>query len=331
MTTPRAATGRGASMAWIWAALLTLYIVWGSTYLAIKVGVETLPPFLMASVRFLISGAVLYAWSVKRGATRVSPPTRVEWRSSILVGAALLLGGNGLVTKAEQTIPSGIAGIIVATMPLWVVVLSWAALRMRPTRMTVVALAIGFAGVVILVIPSGSQTLDPRGAIAILVSPIVWASGSLYSQRARLPGDALLSTGMQMLAGGVCLAVAGVVTGELPQVDLGHVSPASLVAFAYLTTVGSLLAYTAYVWLLQVAPITLVSTYAYVNPVVAVFLGGWLLQEPITGRTLLGGGVILAAVALIVATRGRGARAPAVAAAGEADGRAVPPVGEPST
>jgi drug/metabolite transporter (DMT)-like permease len=293
----------------IWLGLLVLYIVWGSTYLGIAVAVETIPPFLMASARFLLAGSVLFAWSMLRSGRTFVPPTRREWRDSLIVGGLLLGGGMGMVSFGEQTIPSGIAALVIALMPVWVAVLGRTFLGERLPGLAIVGIVVGFAGVGILVGPTalGEQgSLDPIGLAAIMLSPIFWSSGSLYaSHRATLPRQPLVATGAQMLAGGVVLAVMGAVNGEYGKVDPAIISTESIVAFAYLTVIGSLLAFTVFGWLLRVAPLPLIATYAYVNPVVAVILGAIVLHEPIEPRTLLAGAVIVGAVALIVTARGR--------------------------
>jgi drug/metabolite transporter (DMT)-like permease len=306
---PTANTTAETSRSSIWVGMLVLYVVWGSTYLGIAIAVKTFPPFVMASIRFLLAGAILFAWSLLRSRGSFIWPTRREWRDSAIVGALLLGGGMGLVAWGEQTIPSGIAALMIATMPVWVAVFGGIFLGERLPRLAVAGIVVGFAGVAILVGPSafgGSGAMDPAGLVAIVISPMAWAAGSLFaSHRARLPGRPLVSTGAQMLTGGLVLVVMGAVAGEWQTFQPGAISMDSFLAFVYLTVVGSLLAYSTYSWLLGVAPLPLVSTYAYVNPVIAVVLGWALLQEPIDGRTLVAGAVIVVAVALIVTARGR--------------------------
>ncbi|MEO5884004.1 MAG: EamA family transporter [Candidatus Limnocylindrales bacterium] len=290
-------------------AMLVLYVVWGSTYLAIAIAVDTIPPFLMAGARFLLAGAVLLTWTIVRARGEFVRPTRREWRDSAIVGALLLGGGMGMVAWGEQTIPSGIAALLIALMPVWIAVFGGILLGERLPRMAVVGILVGFGGVAILVGPTAfgvAGALDPAGLGAIMLSPIAWSLGSLYaSHRATLPAKPLVATGLQMLTGGLLLMTMAAATGEFGRVDPGAISAPSLGAFAYLAIVGSLLAFTAYGWLLRVAPLPLVATYAYVNPVVAVILGALVLQEPIDSRTLVAGAVIIAAVALIVTARGR--------------------------
>ena len=304
--TTAALTPKGAP---IWLGLLTLYLVWGSTYLAISYAVETIPPFLMAGVRFLSAGLLLLAWSVARDGRTFVPPTRREWRDSAIVGSLLIGGGMGMVAFGEQTVPSGIAALLIAVMPVWVAVLGRIVFGERLPRLALVGVVVGFAGVAVLIGPSafgGTGAFEPVGLAAILVSPLAWASGSLFaSHRATLPARPLVATGVQMTVGGSLLLVMGVVTGELGAFRLELVSPASVIALLYLTIVGSLIAYTTYGWMLTVAPLPLVATYAYVNPVIAVILGFLVAGEVIEPRTLLAGAVIVFAVALIVTARGR--------------------------
>jgi drug/metabolite transporter (DMT)-like permease len=290
----------------IWAALLIVYVVWGSTYLAIRIAIETLPPFLMAGVRFLVAGGVLYAWAIRRGDRDGDAPGRAEWTSAAIVGAGLFLGGNGGVVFAEARIASGVAALLIATLPLWMTLLAWLLYRERPPRVAWIGLPLGFLGTALLIGPVDAGGIDPLGAAACLGGSISWAAASLYSRQARLPARTHLSTAMQMLAGGAWMIAAGVLTGELAGLDPRSFSAASLAALAYLVVAGSLLAFSAYAWLLRAAPTSLVSTYAYVNPVVAVLLGWAFAAEPITPRMVLAGGIILAAVAAIVSgSRGR--------------------------
>jgi drug/metabolite transporter (DMT)-like permease len=282
-------------------ALATVYIIWGSTYLAIRFAIETLPPFWMAGVRFLVSGILLYGWARWRGAAR---PSRVHWRSAALIGGLLLVGGNGGVVWAEQRVDSGLAALLVSTVPLWMVVFEW--LRQggtRPTLGVVAGLALGFAGLVMLVRPAGGG-IDPVGAAVLLLACVSWAWGSLRSRHVPLPGSPLLATGMEMLAGGALLMVLGLLTGEAGRLDLAGASLKSVLALGYLVVFGAL-GFTAYIWLLRVTSPALVSTYAYVNPVVAVFLGWALAGEPLTGGMLAAAAVILTGVALITVFRNR--------------------------
>ncbi len=293
----------------IWIGLLILYIVWGSTYLGIAIAIDTIPPFLMAATRFAIAGFVLLAWSAAREGRSLALPSAREWRDSAIVGALLLGGGMGMVAFGEQTVPSGITALLIAMMPVWVAVLGRIFLGERLPRLAVVGIVAGFGGVAILIGPSafgGSGALDGLGLAAIIASPISWAGGSLFaSHRAVLPRLPLLATGIQMICGALVLAVMSVSSGELSGFRIETISATSLGALAYLTVVGSLVAFTAYGWLLRVAPLPLIATYAYVNPVVAVALGAAVRGEPVDPRTLVAGAVIVLAVALIVTARGR--------------------------
>jgi drug/metabolite transporter (DMT)-like permease len=302
---PRSHGASPASEAAIWAGLIAVYLVWGSTYLGIRVAVETIPPFLMAGVRFLIAGALLYAWSVWRSPEPIRP-SRIEWRDSAIVGGGLLLGGMGLVAIGEQTVASGIAAVLIALLPAWLAIFSRLLFGDRLPRIVLFGIVVGLAGIVLLAWPADAGRLDAFGLGALILSPVFWSLGSLYSaRRARLPSRPLLATAMQMLAGGALLVIAGVGTGELGGFNVAAVSGSSALALAYLVLVGSLVGFTSYVWLLRVAPLPRISTYAYVNPVVAVFLGALILSEPITFRTLAASAVIIVGVVLIVTGRSR--------------------------
>jgi drug/metabolite transporter (DMT)-like permease len=313
----------------VWLGMLVLYFVWGSTYLGIAYAVETIPPFLMAAIRFALAGLVLLTWSTVRSRGEFVAPSRREWRDSAIVGALLLGGGMGMVAWGEQTIPSGIAALIIGLMPVWVAVLGRVFLGERLPGIAVAGIVIGFAGVGILVAPTiagESGSLDPLGLVALLISPIAWSAGSLFaSHRATLPNQPLVATGLQMVTGAVVLFMMALVSGEPARFDPAAVSSDSLVALAYLTIIGSLLAFTVYGWLLRVAPLPFIATYAYVNPVVAVILGTVIRGEPLDPRTLVAGAIIVGAVALIVTARGRMA-APRSQEVAEPAGRARPEV-----
>lgn len=242
---------------------------------------------------------------MRRGDRVGDRPGAREWRATAIIGGALLLGGNGLVTWAEQTVPSGLAALLVATVPLWLVVFARVAEGTRIGPVTVVGLVVGFGGVALLVNPFAAGAVDLVGALVVLCASVSWAAGSLYSRRAPLPARPLVGTGMEMLWGGVLLLVVAVVSGELGRVRIEHVSLSSALALGYLIVFGSLISFTAYVWLLRNARTSVVATYAYVNPLVAVLLGWAILAEPITPRTLLAGAAIVLAVALIVSVRPR--------------------------
>ena len=289
----------------IWIALLALYIVWGSTYLAIRFAVETIPPFFHASVRFLISGAILYIWRRSAGDPA---PTLSNWKSTAIVGAALLLGGNGLVAWAEQRVPSGIAALMITTSPFWLVLFE--ALRAggtKPTWQAILGLFVGFGGVFILIGPTeitGAEgVFDPFGITLLLFAPLFWSMGSIYARGADMPKSTLLSTGMQMLTGAVALFIVSMMKGELSGFSLGLVSMRSWLGLAYLITFGSLVGFVSYGWLLHNAPVSLMSTYAYVNPVVAVLLGNLFADEPLNGRILIATAIIIGSVVFINSAR----------------------------
>jgi drug/metabolite transporter (DMT)-like permease len=287
-------------------ALGAVYLIWGSTYLAIRFAIETIPPFLMAAARYLTAGTLLYAWSRFRGAPR---PKLVHWRSAVILGGLLLLLGNGGVVWSEQRMSSGLTALMICTEPLWIVLFVWLRDRSRPAGRVFLGMFLGLAGLVMLVWPafrgSAAGGVDLLGAAAVLVASAGWAWGSLYGQRAELPSSPLQGTAMQMLCGGGLLLLASALTREPARFALAAVSAKSLVSLAYLVVFGALIAFTAYVWLLRVASPVLVSTYAYVNPVVAVFLGWALAAEPITRGTLVAAAVIVAGVVLISSAHGK--------------------------
>lgn len=292
------------SNAAIWTALIAIYIVWGSTYLAIRFVVETMPPFLTAGIRFLIAGGVLYIFRRLRGD---KTPMRVEWRSAAIVGLFLLVGGNGGVMWAEQRVASGIAALMIASEPLWIALLD--ALRpggRRPDRWVILGALAGFLGITILIGPAqltGIQgDVDLIGAAVLLLASLSWAIGSLYNRGAKLPASPLMGTGMEMLMGSAGLIILGTVTGEWSQMNLVSFSTRSLLGLAYLIVFGSWVGFVSYIWLLRVAPTMLVSTYAYVNPLVAIFLGSLLAGEALTPRVLIATAIILGSVAIITLT-----------------------------
>jgi drug/metabolite transporter (DMT)-like permease len=287
-------------------AFAAVYTLWGSTYLAIRIALETLPPFAMAACRFLVAGALLYVWARRTGAPA---PRLVHWRSATIVGCLLLLGGNGGVVWSEQRVPSGLAALLVATVPLWMVMLDGAGRGWRrPPVQVLLGVGAGLLGVALLVGPgrfAGGHGVDPLGAAVLIVASLSWTAGSLYSRRAPLPSSPLLGTAMEMIGGGAGLALAALVAGDWQRLDLAAASPRSLLAVLYLVVAGSLVGFTAYIWLLRVSTAPLVATYAYVNPIVAVFLGWAFAGEPVTARTLLAAAVILGAVMLITTHRAR--------------------------
>ncbi|HYP46906.1 MAG TPA: EamA family transporter [Propionibacteriaceae bacterium] len=304
-SSPRRVPGQAR---WLpWAALVVVYVVWGSTYLAIRVGVETIPPLLLAAIRYLAAGAVLYPLAIRLGgavARRDDRPGRRQWLAAAVIGTLLLSIGNGGVSYAEQTVPSGLAALLVATVPLWMVGADRLVNAQPIGRLAGVALVVGLAGVAILAGPTDSGA-GISGQLVLLVAAASWGLGSVLSGRVALPARPLVGSAMQMLAGGTVLALAAAVRGEFAQLHLDQVSTASLMALLYLIGPGSLLALSAYVVALQRLPTSTVATYAYVNPVVAVALGALLLNESISGRTLLGAGVVLGAVILTVTARNR--------------------------
>ncbi|PPD40596.1 MAG: EamA family transporter [Methylobacter sp.] len=291
----------------VWVALLAVYLVWGSTYLMIRFVVETLPPFLSAGLRFLVSGVILLAWRCLAGD---AVPTLRQWRSAAIVGALLLLGGNGLVCWAEQTVPSGVAALIIGTVPMFLVIAD--ALRpngTRPSLRVLAGLVIGFLGIYLLVGPSaisGGMPLNVPGVAALLLASLLWATGSIYSKNADLPETALMTTGAEMLCGGFALMTVSALSEEWGAFSFAQVSASSWLALAYLIVFGSMIGFASYAWLLQNASIPLVATYAYVNPLVAVFLGNWFVQEPLTPRVLSASAIIIGSVIFMNSSYRRG-------------------------
>ncbi|MEU6072633.1 EamA family transporter [Micromonospora sp. NPDC047074] len=308
-SSPRAGTvpAPAAVPALVWTALMLVYVLWGSTYLGIRIVVESMPPLGSAALRFGVAGLVLaIVLRLRRGpgALRVD---RRQLGSAALVGVLLLAGGNGLVVLAESgppgvAVPSGIAALLVATVPLLVVLLRTVT-GDRPRHWTLAGVTLGFLGLVLLVLPTGGADAVPlAGALTVVAAATCWSVGSFLSNRIRMPADPFVATVYEMFAGAAALAALALSRGELRGFDLGTVTTRSWLALAYLMVAGSLIAFTAYVWLLHHAPISLVSTYAYVNPVVAVVLGAMFAAESITTQVLLGGAVIVAGVALVVST-----------------------------
>ncbi len=286
----------------IWAALATVYIVWGSTYLAIRVMVETMPPLLAAGVRFAIAGGVFLAVLAASGGLRRVRIGRRELGGAAILGLLLPFGGNGLVTVGEQVVPSGMAALIIGSVPLWVILLR-SAHRDRPPPATFIGVMTGFTGLALLVLPGDRPGGAPLwGVLVCVAAAISWATGSFYARRLPLPGDAFASTAWQMLLGGGMMIAVGLIAGEGGDVHPGRFSLDSILALAYLITVGGLLAYTAYNWLLKNAAISTVATYAYVNPVIAIVLGWAILSEEITATVVAGAAAIVLSVAAVVRT-----------------------------
>ena len=301
----------------VWTALLIVYIVWGSTYLAIRIVDETMPPLLAAGLRHTTAGLVLFALLlITRGpsALRLS---RQEWLGAGFVGLALLLGGNGLVVLGERDVPSGLAALIIAVVPLFVVILR-RVFGERVALGTYVGVFGGFVGMALLIVPHGvSGEVDVLAMLMLIAASFSWAIGSYFSKRLLLPRDPLASTGAQMLVGGTALAVAGTLAGEWGLVQFERFSTDSVLALGYLIAFGSVLAYTAYTWVLQHASVSRVSTYAYVNPVVAIVLGALVLHETVDIWILIGAAVIVVSVAIVI--RSEGSRAPTDTPTGAAE------------
>lgn len=295
--------GAAPTTAMVAVNLAIVYVIWGSTYLAIKIAIETIPPLLMAGTRFLLAGTALYLWAIRHG-DRADRPTREHWRSAFVIGGLLLVGGNGAVTLAEQRVDSGVAALLVASVPLWMALIVWLRTRARLGARAAVGLLLGFAGVAVLVQPgAGEAPVHLPSAGLILVGALSWAYGSVRAPELTLPARPLLSTAMQMLAAVPMFLVLGTARGELGALDLGAISGRSALGVLYLAVFGSVIAFSAYGWLLKHVSSSTASTYAYVNPAVAVVLGWAVLGEVLDARTFLATGVIVVAVAIIVSAR----------------------------
>ncbi|MFF2141909.1 EamA family transporter [Kitasatospora sp. NPDC058190] len=292
----------------VWLALGVVYVVWGSTYLAIRIAVETMPSFLSAAARFLTAGLLLVGYLLVRQGPAGLRVSGRQLASAALVGVLLLTGGNGLVVLGETSVPSGLAALLVAAVPLWMVVLTAFGGGERPKRAELVGVLLGLVGLGVLSAPAIGGSVEPLGVILIICATLTWATGSFASKKVPMPGNVLAASAYQMLAGGFCDLLIGLVRGEQRGFDLSAVSGRSWLALVYLVLFGSLLAFTAYAWLLRSAPLTLVATYAYVNPVVAVLLGWLVLAEPLTGPTLAGGAIVVAGVCLVVSVSRRPGR-----------------------
>jgi drug/metabolite transporter (DMT)-like permease len=286
------------------AAFAALYLIWGSTYLGIRLAIESIPPLLMAGVRFFLAGIVMYVIAHWQGAPKSS---FAEWRTALIVGSCLLFFGNGSVTVAEQWVPTGLASLLVATVPIYIALLAWlSGAAPRPRPFVLLGLAGGFVGVVVLVGPAltappiaGSRHAG-AGMLILLFGSLLWSIGSLYSRRARSAASPFLSSAQTMLCGGALMMIAGFAHGEARTFRLDQVTPLSLGAFAYLVLIGAIVGYTAYIWLLRHCDPSKVATYAYVNPVVAVLLGALFAGETLTARSALAAAIIIGSVAIVI-------------------------------
>jgi len=279
------------------AAFVAVYVFWGMTYLAMRVAVEDIPPYLMAGTRFVLAGAMLYAIARRR---RDEAPTSLNWRAAFVVGGFLLLGGNASVAWAEQRVSSGLAALLIGVMPIWMVSLEWLRGGSRPRLNVIAGLLLGALGVGLLVLPQGGgDRVDLLGAVVLIVAAASWAWGSVISKSAGLPKSPFMATSMEMIAGGTLCIVVAVLTGELEGFSPAQVSGQALLAWLFLVIFGSLVAFTAFIWLLGVVSIAKVGTYAYVNPIVAVLLGWAILDEPVTLTTVFAAILILCGVAMV--------------------------------
>jgi len=299
--------GMEMKMNFIPIALLMVYIFWGGTYLGMRVAIETMPPFIMAGFRFVTAGLILYIWARLSGVER---PKKEHWREMGIVGALLLLGGNGVVAWAEQLVPTGIASLIIATVPLWMILLNWAGKDGKiPNFGEIVGILLGLSGIGLLVMQSTGTTDDksisPLGITALIFAAISWSIGSLYSRKAKQPNSPIMATALQMIVGGLLLLGASIFLGEWTKLDLSQISLRSSIALGYLIIFGSIIGYNAYIWLLKNAEPSLASTYAYVNPVVALFLGWLLAGEQITIYSLFAAIIIITSVIIITVYRDR--------------------------
>lgn len=287
-------------------AFLAVYIIWGSTYLAIRFVEESLPPFFMAGTRFLIAGGIFYVWLRLRGA---SGGTRLDWKVALITGGLMLMGGHGAVVWAEQQqVPSGLVSLLVATVPLWMVLSDWVWNKSKPSLGVIAGLAVGFVGVALLIenLSAGDSYVGLVGGVVVVVGAFLWANGSLFSRSAKPSSSPFLATALEMIVGGSLLLMASVVTGEWMNIRLDLVSTRSLISWVYLIVFGSLVAFTSYIWLLRRTTTAKVSTYSYVNPIVALILGWTLANETLTVRNVLAAGIILASVVIITTCTSEG-------------------------
>lgn len=294
-----------ARAASVWTALLALYVFWGTNFLAIRWAAEAMPPFLMMGVRSLIAGALLFGWARFRDGAHPAPR---QWRPAAAVGIVLFVGCHGVLAWAAQTVPSGIAALVLATIPVWMTLLDWWGGGTRPRWQGAAGLALGVGGLGILVGPGGARDAQGAGLLALVFSAFAWAAGSILSRRVERPANVTLASGMQLLCGGAALVAIGLLLGEGARVGAGVLAPRALFSFAYMIGISSLVGFTAYMWLLRVASPTLVGTYAFVNPVVALAVGALVANEPLSVRVVSASLVIVAGVALIVVGAGPGRR-----------------------
>ena len=298
----------------VFLSFAAVYLIWGSTYLAIRYAVETIPPFIMAGIRFLSAGSMLYAYALYKQRNQKTDPVpkklrRIHWYSALIVGSLFFVGGNGGVVWAEQFIPSSLAALIITTVPLWMVLLDWLRPQgKRPHYLTVMGLILGFTGMVVLINPANIQVEFQSSFLPSLVlvgSALAWSCGSILSRHLRLPQSLILSSSMQMLTGGSVLLIASFFLGEWSLLEISKITALSAWSFVYLMIFGSIVAFTAYSFLLKNTTAAKVSTYAYINPIIAIFLGWSIASEPMDSRTLLAAFIIISAVVLITYTKGR--------------------------
>lgn len=295
--------GANKSLNWrVIGAFAAIYLIWGSTYLGIRFALETLPPLLIGGSRFIFAGAVLYVLARRQGA---APPTLSQWRSAVVLGFILFLLNNGALMWAETRVSSGMAALLIATVPLWMVLIGWLLFRgRRPGGQVFIGLFTGLVGIILLVGPDqAGEQVDLLGALVLIFAAFAWALGSLLSQRMDRPASPLLGAGMNLLTGSVILMIVSAITGEWAALDLTAVSLKSVLSVVYLGIFGSIIGFGSYMWLLAHAPADRVATYAYVNPVVAVFLGWAFAGEALTPQTLIAAAIIVAAVVLITTAR----------------------------
>jgi drug/metabolite transporter (DMT)-like permease len=285
----------------VWLALATVYLVWGSTFVALAIAIRDLPPFLAMSVRHLVAGGVLLAFALPRGDRAGDRIGRRQIGAAFIFGGLLFVTGHGALAWSQQTVPAGVAALLVGTIPIWMALFDRVAFGKRLPGLAYAGIAVGFAGLAFLFDPFGEGSVDRRGALVIVVSAMCWAVGSLYSRGAPLPKRPLVSAGLASLCGGILLTVYSAVSGEVGEATW---TTDAILALAYLIVVGSFIGFTAYVWLLRAAPISLVSTYAYVNPIVAVALGALILGENVTVQMAVAGAAVLVSVAVILRSGG---------------------------